>query len=89
MDGTVDAKAGRIQPGEWFELTAYVDYRPPSATRIRILHDGALLFDLKGLHTSLQENVFWALGNGADRLAPSESTIYLDDAAIRRADAAP
>jgi hypothetical protein len=89
MQGTIDPSAGRVQPGEWFELTAYVDYQPPSATRIRILHDGALLFDLKRLHTSLQENVFWALGNGADSLTPSESTIYLDDAAIRRADAAP
>lgn len=89
MDGTLDAKAGRVEPGEWFELSAYVDYQPPNATRIRILHNGALLFDLKALHTSLQANVFWALGNGADSLAPSESTIYLDDAAIRRADAAP
>lgn len=87
MQGTIDERAGRIQEGEWFELSAYLDYRPPDDTRLRILHNGALLFDMKARHTSREGNVFWALGNGSDELDPSESTIYLDDAAIRRAGA--
>jgi hypothetical protein len=87
--GTIDDVAGRVQAGQWFELTAYVDYRPPSQTRVRILLDGALLFDMKALQTARHDNLFWAVGNGSDELDPSESTNYLDDAAVRRAATAP
>jgi hypothetical protein len=87
--GTIDETAGRVQAGQWFELSAYVDYQPPSQTRVRILLDGALLFDMKELHTDQHDNVFWAVGNGSDELDPSASTNYLDDAAVRRAASAP
>lgn len=77
--------AGHIAPGLWFEIRAYLDYRPPSRTRLSFWLNGTRLFDMKDLHTAEQSNVFWSIGNGAGRLAPADSTLYLDDAAIHGA----
>lgn len=85
MQGITAGAGGYVQPGQWFELAFYVDYRPPDATRIVVLRDGLLLFDVAGLRTSLENNVFWAVGNGAGYLNPRESTLYVDDASIRLA----
>ena len=85
MEGVTADARGYVQPGEWFELAFYLDYRPPDASRIVVLRDGVLLFDVPALHTSLETNVFWALGNGAGHLSPAASTLYVDDASVRLA----
>ncbi len=86
---TTDAR-GIVEQGAWFELSVYLDYRPPDATRLAVLRDGAVLLDMKDLHTSvLEPNVFWAVGNGANGLSPTQSALSLDDASIRRAAGAP
>lgn len=87
MQGSLGGQGGRIQAGKWFELSAYLDYRPPNATRLAVFLDGAPLFDMTQLHTAVQTNVFWAVGNGAAGLDPPDSTLDLDDAAIRKASA--
>jgi hypothetical protein len=84
MRGETAELQGRVQPGEWFELTVYLDYRPPSETRLGVLLNGAPLFDIQHLRSSSETNVFWAAGNGAGDLSPSASTLYLDEAYIRR-----
>jgi hypothetical protein len=90
MQGTTADARGLVVPGAWFELSIYLDYRPPNATRLAVLRDGALLLDMKNLqNTLLLPNVFWAVGNGANGLSPTESTLALDDASIRRAAGAP
>jgi hypothetical protein len=85
MQGTLSASKAVIQARKWFEIRAYLDYRPPSATRLAVWLDDTLLFDMQGLHTDVQTNVFWCIGNGAGKLDPADSTLDLDDAAIRRA----
>ena len=87
MQGTLAGRKGDIVDREWFELEAYLDYRPPNATRLAIWLNGTQLFDMKGLHTAAQTNVFWSIGNGAARLDPADSTLDLDDAAIHKASA--
>ncbi len=87
MQGTLAGRKGNIVDNEWFELEAYLDYRPPNATRLAIWLNGTQLFDMKGLHTAAQTNVFWSIGNGAAKLDPADSTLDLDDAAIHRASA--
>ena len=83
MTGTLASRAGRVVPGEWFELRAYLDYRPPNATRLAVWAGETLLFDMKGLHTDVQNNVYWCIGNGAAELDPIDSMLYMDDAAMR------
>jgi hypothetical protein len=84
MQGVVaQVDRGVVKPGEWFELRAYLDYRPPNDTRLVIWRGSTLLFDMKSLHTAREKNVYWCVGNGAGRLSPADSTLYLDDAAIR------
>jgi len=85
MLGTLAGSAGRVAPGEWFEIRTYLDYRPPNATRIAVWLNDTLLFDMKELHTDVQANVFWSIGNGAAKLDPINSMLYMDDAAIRKA----
>jgi hypothetical protein len=85
MLGTLAGPAGRIAVGDWFEISAYLDYRPPHATRVVVWLNDTQLFDMTDLHTAAQANVFWSVGNGAASLDPADSTLYLDDAAIRRA----
>jgi hypothetical protein len=90
MQGTPPDARAIVVPGEWFELSVYLDYRPPDATRLAVLRDGVVLFDMKDLvTTTLLPHVFWAVGNGANGLSPTESTLALDDASIRRAASAP
>jgi len=85
MQGTLAASGGRIQARRWFEIRAYLDYRPPSNTRLAVWLDDTLLFDMQALRTDVQTNVFWAVGNGAGKLDPADSTLDLDDAVIRKA----
>lgn len=85
MLGTVAGPTGVIEAGQWFEIRAFLDYRPPSETRLAIWLNGTQLFDMKELHTAVQSNVFWSIGNGAARLDPADSTLNMDDAAIRKA----
>lgn len=85
MTGTLASRAGRVVPGEWFELRAYLDYRPPNGTRLAVWAGDTLLFDMKELHTDVQNNVYWCIGNGAAELDPIDSMLYMDDAAMRKA----
>jgi hypothetical protein len=87
MQGTLAGSKGNVVVGEWFEIRAYLDYRPPDATRLAIWLNEALLFDMRQLHTAAPSNVFWSVGNGAAKLDPADSTLHLDDAAIRKASA--
>jgi len=87
MQGTLADVGGRIQARKWFEVSAYLDYRPPNDTRLVVWLNGTQLFDMKGLHTDVQKNVLWSVGNGGSKLDPEESTLYLDDAAIHQATA--
>lgn len=85
MQGRLSPGSGLIQPQKWFELSAYLDYRPPNDTRLVVWLDGAQLFDMKALHTAAHSIVLWSVGNGASQLAPEEGTLYLDDAAVLQA----
>lgn len=85
MQGTLPVMGGRIGPDKWFEITIYLDYRPPNDTRLVVWLDDTQLFDMKRLHTAVQTNVLWTVGNGAAQLDPQASTLYLDDAAVHRA----
>jgi hypothetical protein len=84
MTGTLASRVGRVVQGEWFELRAYLDYRPPNATRLAVWVGETLLFDMKDLRTDVQNNVYWCIGNGAAELDPIDSMLYLDDAAMRK-----
>lgn len=85
MLGTTAETRGAVTPGAWFELAIYLDYRPPDASRIFVTLNGVQLFDMKNLRTSVESNVFWAVGNGSGGLDPELSTLLLDDASVRSA----
>jgi hypothetical protein len=81
---TADASAV-VPAGRWFQIEAFLDYRPPDATTIQIRLDGVFVLEMTGLRTATEKNVFWVVGNGGSGLAPSRSTVLIDDAAITAA----
>ena len=79
----VQAPPDNVVPvGRWVHLEAYFEYAPPQSTHITIWQDGTQVMDLKNLGPASSDHLYWAIGNGANGLAPPASTIYVDDAAI-------
>jgi hypothetical protein len=79
----IPAPADNVVPvGRWFHLEAYFEYAPPQSTHITIWQDGNQVMDVKNLGTASSDHLYWAIGNGANGLAPPVSVIYADDAAI-------
>jgi hypothetical protein len=79
----IHAPADNVVPvGRWVHLEAYFEYAPPQSTHITIWQDGNQVMDLKNLGPASSDHLYWAIGNGANGLAPPVSVIYVDDAAI-------
>jgi hypothetical protein len=79
----VSAPADNVVPvGQWFHLEAYFEYAPPQSTHITLWQDGRQVMDLKNLGAASSDHLYWAIGNGANGMAPPVSVIYADDAAI-------
>lgn len=79
----VQAPADDVVPvGRWTHIEAYFEYAPPQSTHITIWQDGNQVMDLRNLGPASSDHLYWAIGNGANGLAPPVSTIYVDDAAI-------
>jgi hypothetical protein len=76
--------SGRISAGRWVHIEAYFEYRPPDGTHIAFWLDGMQVFDLPGLGQAPSPDVYWAIGNGSNGLAPPVSVLYIDDATIAR-----
>jgi hypothetical protein len=74
-----------VVAGRWFQIEAYLDYRPPAATRLDVRLDGVSVFEREQLVTAMEANVFWVIGNGGAGLEPTRSTVLIDDAAITAA----
>jgi hypothetical protein len=79
----IQAPLSNVVPvGRWVHLEAYFEYAPPQSTHITIWQDGNQVMDLKNLGPASSDHLYWAIGNGANGLAPPVSVIYVDDAAI-------
>jgi hypothetical protein len=82
-DATFDAPLGHeIRPGEWFHLEVRLDYVPPSSTHLDVYLNGAKVYDQSDLLGGPTAHLLWGIGNGADALNPTVSTVYVDDAAV-------
>jgi hypothetical protein len=79
----IPAPSDNVVPvGRWVHLEAYFEYAPPQSTHITVWQDGTQVMDLKNLGPASSDHLYWAIGNGANGLAPPVSAIYVDDAAI-------
>lgn len=75
--------------GRWFQLEAYLDYAPPSASRLIVWLDGTQILERSDLQSPAGTTLYWGIGSQTDALTPSSCTLYIDDAAISRSRVGP
>jgi hypothetical protein len=65
----------------WFQIEAFLSAANDSSGRLSIWQDGILVFDVAG-PTMPSSHVEWNVGSVAELIAPPNSLLYVDDAAI-------
>ncbi|HVY29932.1 MAG TPA: hypothetical protein VHB79_25420 [Polyangiaceae bacterium] len=81
---TVSATTQQIAPvGVWFQLQAYLKAKAGQPSVLQVWLDGTQVINLdKTTPAPDGMSLYWVIGNGAGKLTPSESTVYIDDAQI-------
>lgn len=72
-----------LPEGRWVRIEAYYLRSDGDDGRIAVWQDGALLWDLPGVQTTLGPDNYWSVNNYTDAITPPDPAIYVDDAAIR------
>jgi hypothetical protein len=69
--------------GQWVHVEAFYRCAADGTGRVTVWQDGAQLFDVQNVNTRhAGGDCQWSVTNYSDRLTPSPTTIYIDDAAI-------
>lgn len=72
-----------IPIGAWFHIEMYWKRATDATGEIIVYQDGAIVFQLTDVITDNSTgSIQWYVGNLADNLFPSESTVYVDDVTI-------
>jgi hypothetical protein len=69
--------------GTWFHVQLYLKRSADANGEVALYLDGRQLFEAKNLITDNSEWGQWYVGNFADALMPSNSTLYVDDVSVR------
>jgi hypothetical protein len=72
-----------VPVGVWFQLQAYLKAKAGQPSQLRIYLDGTEIINLQNTTAAPDGmSLYWVIGNGAGKLSPAESTVYIDDAQI-------
>ncbi len=71
-----------IPIGQWFHIEVYFKRANDTTGTLTLWQDGMMAVNLTGLVTDPTDWGQWYVGNWADSLTPSASTIYVDDVSI-------
>jgi hypothetical protein len=71
--------------GSWFHLELRLRRASDATGEVALYQDGVLLIERTGIATDDTDFGQWYVGNLADGLTPTNSTIYVDDVTIRAA----
>lgn len=72
-----------VPVGQWFQLQAYLQVAPSQPSQLGLWLDGVQFLQLNDTTTPpAEQSLYWVIGNGAARLNPAVSTVYVDDAQI-------
>jgi len=77
--------APEVPIGSWFHVEFRLRRAADASGEIALYQDGALLLEETSIVTDPADFAQWYVGNLADGLMPSESTLYVDDVTIRAA----
>lgn len=81
---TVSASTQQIVPiGVWFQLQAYLKAKAGQPSQLQVWLDGTQVINLDSTTAAPDGmSLYWVIGNGAGKLTPTQSTVYIDDAQI-------
>jgi hypothetical protein len=72
-----------IPVGQWVHVEAFYRCAADGTGRVTVWQDGAQLYDVGNVNTRYADgDCQWSVNNYSDRVTPSPTTIYIDDAAI-------
>jgi hypothetical protein len=74
-----------VEVGKWFQLQAFLHQVAGEPSQVIFYLDGVEFLTLDDA-TAVPEDepVYWVIGNGAGKLSPAVSTVYIDDAVISK-----
>lgn len=74
-----------VEVGKWFQLEAFLHQASGEPSQVIFYLDGVEFLTLDDA-TAVPEDepVYWVIGNGAGKLSPAVSTVYIDDAVISK-----
>ena len=81
---TINATMQQIVPVKvWFQVQAYLRAKVGQPSQLTIWLDGNQVMRLDNTTPAPDgKSLYWVIGNGAGKLTPAESTVYVDDAQI-------
>jgi hypothetical protein len=81
---TINASQQQIVPVKvWFQVQAYLRAKAGSPSKVVIWLDGTEVINLDSTTPAPDGmSLYWVIGNGAGKLTPAQSTVYVDDAQI-------
>ena len=81
---TISASTQQIAPvGQWFQLQAYLKAKVGTPSELIVWLDGTQVIKLDKTTAAPKDmSLYWLVGNGAGKLTPASSTVYIDDAQI-------
>lgn len=69
--------------GQWFQIEAYLRVAPGQPSQLTLWLDGNQFLKLDNTTTVPKDQpLYWVIGNGAAKLTPAVSTLFIDDAQI-------
>ena len=81
---TINASQQQIVPVKvWFQVQAYMRAKAGQPSQIIVWLDGTEVINLESTTPAPDgKSLYWVIGNGAGKLTPAQSTVYVDDAQI-------
>jgi hypothetical protein len=81
---TINASQQQIVPIKvWFQVQAYLRAKAGSPSKVPVWLDGTEVINLDSTTPAPDGmSLYWVIGNGAGKLTPAQSTVYVDDAQI-------
>lgn len=76
------ASAPSVPIGSWFHVQLYLKRATDMTGEVALYQDGQQVFDVTSVRTDDSTLGQWYVGNLADDLSPSASTVYVDDVTI-------
>jgi hypothetical protein len=77
------APVAEVRVGAWFHLVFYLARAPDTTGSIALYVNDRSVMEVTGIITDDSDWGQWYVGNLADNLTPTDSTVYVDDVTIR------